>query len=456
MTTLVKVAVFIDRGEAIRAGHAEWDWQTTELDLASLDQDLREALAQCETEHGALRITHCSSAPDSSDSLSKPRFLWDSYADFEFEREGMPPLVEATPASALQMLKQLVLVPDRLRAMGANLHKEAESRAAERGTKAMEQALSHLAKLDRWLSTPPEELVYERPDVGVYPSRFQGIEPPSAPPLRDIEDHQIAYDLGYAAYLLDGRRYPYGDHRPGSPDVWGSSSYELPYSPPEHIAPADKALREGLDSRLRAVQGHRHAIAAAAVKRFHDWDRARQAQIEEDRRKAALRDALARKAYEAAASNRALKEWAMKGGRAELLELLEKDAPAQLITETLRSIVFEMLSSFGGFKRITKQDLLTANPNLEDQAASLKADFAETETHFPDPQHSAVAQAIMQIVWQAEIPVEFERRLHRGRLIRRGEPIGVAVEGRSLLVTVSFGDLTISKAFAIGIVAPAD
>ncbi len=41
MTTPVTVAVFIDRGDAIRAGHNKWDWQNTELDLEALNAVLR-------------------------------------------------------------------------------------------------------------------------------------------------------------------------------------------------------------------------------------------------------------------------------------------------------------------------------------------------------------------------------------------------------------------------------
>jgi hypothetical protein len=58
MTTPVTVAVFIDRGEAIRAGRNKWDWQNTELDLETLTVDLREALSLA-----ALRRTALSRSP---------------------------------------------------------------------------------------------------------------------------------------------------------------------------------------------------------------------------------------------------------------------------------------------------------------------------------------------------------------------------------------------------------
>ncbi|TAN55340.1 MAG: hypothetical protein EPN26_05460 [Rhodospirillales bacterium] len=64
-------------------------------------------------------------------------------------------------------------------------------------------------------------------------------------------------------------------------------------------------------------------------------------------------------------------------------------------------------------------------------------------------------EAIINASYEVNIPAQFAFRLHRGRLTRREEAIGVPLETRSLLLTAHFGDLKISRAFEIGTLEPA-
>ncbi len=462
MTTPVKVAVYIDRGEAIRAGRNKWGWQTTKIDLETLDASLREALSRCPEKRGALLITHSVTWPgarESGNAFTSATVL-DSVLGvrdaFEVERDGMPFLVEATPATALQMLEHLASLPSRLRAKGAELLSSAEAQAATRSAQAMDQVDTFLADVDRWLSTAPDQLFTEHEDeyFSIY---FERVEAPPAPTLANVEDEQIVYDLEEAGRLLDGQRPRLGTA--SDEDAWPSfrtSNRRKAIPPPQYLAAAEEALARGIFTRKEAVKQHRLAIAAAEEERSRAWHAAKQVEAEEERRIAAAAAQQAMEARKDAASNQALREWAVTCEKPEILKLLDDGAPAEQITETLRSILFEPLTRFAGFKKITKQDLLIANPNLDDKASGLKAVFDDVEVEFTDPGHHAAVQAIVQATWKSSIPAQFDRRLHRGRLTRRGETVGVPVEARSLLLTAHFGDLKISRAFAIGIVGPAE
>lgn len=455
MTTTVKVAVYIDRGEAIRAGRNKWDWQSTELDLEALGPCLREALSRCPEKDGAVQITHSEIRPGSraANPWLDSHELRDS---FELEREGMPYLVEATPVTALQMLEHLASLPSRLRAQGAGLRASAEAEAANRGAQALSQAAGYLADLDRWLSTAPDQLVVEHEEDGFHSSRFQRVEGPTVPKLATIHDLQIAYDLKEAQRLIDGERPRVGSERPGA----DRSEFDF-FAPrqthtfPEHLAVAQNALVDGLRTRAEAVDLQRRATAAVAQERFRGWQNTLHKQAEEERRAAAAVALRAKEARKDAANNKALREWAITYDQPKLLELLDAGAPAAQITSALRSILLEPFARFKSFKKITKQDLVMGNPNHKDMAFGLDAMFEEVADEFTDPNHQATARAIVLASFEANIPAEFEYRLHRGRLARRDETIGIPLEARSLLFTARFGDLKISRAFAIGILAPA-
>lgn len=459
MTTPVNVAVFIDRVEAIRAGRNRWDWQSTELDLEILDARLREALSRCPEKDGVLQITHSEIRPGSEPTspwLVSSRYRAQDLCDsFELEREGMPTLVEATPATALQILEHLASLPSRLRAKGAALLSSAQALATAQGVQAMDQAEAYLRDLDRWLSTTPSQLLIEYEEEWSYPRRFQHVEAPQAPTLATILDKQIDYDLGEARRLLDGQQPRVRDARPGS----NKSTFDFfaeprPHTPPEHLAAAEEALAEGVRTRDEAVRQHRRAIAAVALERFQAWQDIQQEQAQEERRIAALNAQLALEAYKEAANNQALREWAVTYDKPELLKFLEDGAPAEQITNTLRLILFQPLARFAVFRKIRKQDLLIANPNLDDKASGLGAVFDDVETEFTDPSHLATARAIINASYEVNIPAQFAFRLHRGRLTRREEVIGVPLEARSLLLTAHFGDLKISRAFEIGTLEP--
>jgi hypothetical protein len=456
MTTPVKVAVFIDRGEAIRAGRNKWNWQNTELDLEALDASLREALSRCPEEDGALQITHSATRP----GFKRERdlswyFARDLRDSFELEREGMPSLVEATPATALQMLEHLASLPNRLRANGAALLSSAQAQATTRGAQAMDQAEAHLTDLDRWLSTDPQLLI-EHDEWAIHPGRYQCVEAPQAPTLATIEDEQIAYDLEEARRLLDDELPRVSEARPGSEQ----SKFDIfaPCRPRpflEHLAAAEEALAEGVRTRAEMIKQHRRAAAAAAQERLQAWQDAQQEQAREERRIAAVKAQQAFEASNDAANNQALREWAITYEHQEILKLLDDGASAEQITNTLRSILFEPFGDFTAFKKIRKQDLLIANPNLDDKASGLDAVFDDTEVEFTDPSHQATVRAIVRVSFEANIPAQFAFRLHRGHLTRREKTIGVPLEARSLLLTAHFGHLKISRAFAIGTLEPA-
>lgn len=458
MTTPVNVAVFIDRGEAIRAGRNKWDWQNTELDLEILDARLREALSLCPEKGGALQITHSEIRPG-----SEPAPPWyNSYLtrdlcdSFELERGGMPTLVEATPATALQMLEHLASLPSRLCAKGDALLSSAQALATTRGAQAMAQVEAYRIDLDRWISTAPNQLVIEHEECWSQPRRFQCIEEPQAPNLATIEDEQIVYDLEEARRLLDGQRPRVNDARPGGNRfTLDFSAKPQPHILPEHLAAANEALAQGIQTRTEAVRRHWYAITMAAQERFQAWQDTQQEQAQEERRIAAINTQQASKAHKEAANNKALKEWAVTYDKPELLKLLEAGAPAEQIASSLRLTLFEPLVHFAVFRKIRKQDLLIANPNLDDNASGLSAVFDDAETEFTDPSHLAKARAIINASYEVNIPAQFAFRIHRGRLTRREEAIGVPLEARSLLLTAHFGDLKISRAFEIGTLEPA-
>ena len=459
MTTPVKVSVFIDRGEAIRAGRNKWDWQDTELDLETLDARLREALSRCPEQDGALQITHSEKRPGAERRASWYHSL-DLCDSFDLERDGMPPLVEATPATALQMLEHLASLPSRLCAKGAALLSSAQAQADTRGAQAVDKAQTYLADLDRWLSTDPNQLIVELGEYGHQPSRFQRVEAPQAPTLVTIEDEQIAFDLEEALRLIDGHRPRVAAARPGGNRSTVSFEdfdvFAPPRSrtPPQHLAAAEEALAQGIQTREEAIRLHRRAIATAAQERFRAWQDTQQKQAQEEARIATESARQALEALHDAANNRALREWAIAYDKQDLIRLLDEGAAAEQITELLRSTLFEPLVKFATFRKIRKQDLLIANPNLEDKASGLDAVFDDAEMDFTDPSHMAIAKAIINAAYEANIPAQFAFRRHRGRLMRREETIGIPLEARSLLLTAHFGNLRISRAFAIGALDP--
>jgi hypothetical protein len=459
MTTPVSVAVFIDRSEAIRAGHNKWDWQNTELDLETLDARLREALSRCPEKNGALQITHSEIRPGSEPASPWHRSSWllgqDLRDSFELEREGMPTIVEATPITALQMLEHLASLPSRLHAQGASLLSSAQALAATRGAQSTGQAEVYLTDLDQWLSTAPNQLLTEHEEHWSQPLRFQPIEAPQPPTLATLLDEQIAYDLEEARRLLDGQWPRVSDARPGdNQSTLDFFANPRPKTTPEHLIAAEEVLAQGIQARTEAVRLHRRAIAAVAQKHFQAWQSIQHERAQEDRLIATLHAQQTLKAHKEATNNKALKEWSVTYDKPGLLKLLEAGAPAEQITSTLRLIVFEPLANFAAFRKIRKQDLLIANPNFDDKASGLGAAFDDIETEFTDPNHLATARAIMNASWAANIPSQFAFRLHRGRLTRREEAVGVPLEARSLLLTAHFGDLRISRAFEIGTLGP--
>lgn len=361
---------------------------------------------------------------------------------------------EATPATALQMLKHLASLPDRLRANGEALLSSAQAQATTRRAQAMDQAEVYLTELDQWLSTAPQ-LLTEVDESGFHPGRYQCVEAPQPPTLATIEDEQIAYDLEEARRLLDGELPRVSDARPGGEqsefDIFAT---RRPRTLPEHLAAAEEVLAEGVRTRAEAVKQHRRATAVAAQERSQAWQDAQQEQAREERRIAADNAQRALKAIKDAANNQALREWAIASEKPEIVKLLDDGAPAEQITDTLRSILFEPLVRFVGFKKIRKQDLLIANPNLDDKASGLNAVFDDAEVEFTDPGHQATVRAIVSASIEANISAQFAFRLHRGRLTRREETIGIPLEARSLLLTAHFGNLKISRAFAIGGLEP--
>lgn len=460
MTTPVTVAVFIDRSEAIRAARNKWDWQNTELDLEILTPCLREALARCPEKDGALQITHSATRPGSEQNNDRDllqrlrgRFERDS---FEVERDGMPSIIEATPSTALQMLEHLASLPNHLRAKGAALLSSTQAQAISRGAQVMDQVEAYLTDLDRWLSTTPDQLIVEHKEHGSYPSRFQRVEAPKPPSLATIQDKQIAYDLEEAFRLLDGQRPRVSSARPSdNQDTFDLFISDQTHTLPEHLVAAEKALAEGIQTRAEAVSRQRRATAAAAQERFQAWQDAQQQHAQKENRIAAINTLQALEARKDAANNQALRKWATTQGKPEILALLDNHAPAEQITDTLRSALFEPLVRFAIFRKIRKQDLLIANPNLDDKASGLDAVFDDAEEEFTDPSHQAAVRAIVRASLEANVPAQFAPRLHRGQLTRRDETIGVTLEARSLLLTAHFGGLKISRAFAIGALAPA-
>jgi hypothetical protein len=451
MTKPVIVAVFIDRGEAIRAARNTWDWQNTELDLESLDPGLREVLSRCPEKDGTLQITHSASRPGAEQEWwLRAKDLCDS---FELEREGMPFLVEATPSTALQMLEHLASLPIRIRTKGAALLSSAQVQATTRGAQAMDQVEAYVTELDRWLSAAPNQLITEHEEPGFHQRRFHCKEAPNPPILATIQDSQIVYDLEEAHRLLDGELPRVSSARPGDClDTFNFSTSLGIHTTFEHLAAAENILAEDIRTRADAVTRQRRAIAAAVQECFQAWQDAQQKQVQEERRIAAIKTLQALEARKHAGNNQAIREWATTYGKSEILALLNNDAPAEQITDTLRSTLFEPLAGFAVFRKIRKKDLLIANPNLDD--SGLDAVFDDTEDGFTDPSHQAAFQAVAHASVEAEIPAQFAPRLHRGRLTRRGETIGTHLEARSLLLTAHFGDLKISRAFAIGTLAP--
>jgi|GEM_PF-2948047 len=267
---------------------------------------------------------------------------------------------------------------------------------------------------------------------------------------------QIAYDLEEAHRLLDGELPRVSGARPGE------VLYDFPFSTPstfgspiEHLAAAEKILDEGNRSRADAIKQHKRAIASAVQARVQAWHDEQRKQTQESFRIAAIKDQQALDARKDAVNNQALREWATQYNRSEILALLNSDAPAEQITNTLRSALFEPLASFAAFRKIRKQDLLIANPNLDDKASGLEAVFDDTEGECIDPNHQAMVQAIVHASIEANIRAQFVLRVHHGRLIRRGEVVGTTLESWSLLITAHFDDLKISREFAIGTLSPA-
>nr|WP_294552545.1 hypothetical protein [uncultured Rhodopila sp.] len=314
--------------------------------------------------------------------------------------------------------------------------------------------LTYLTDLDRWLSTAPDQLITEHDEWGVHPSRFQRVEAPQPPTLTTIQDKQIAYDMEEAQRLLDGEMPRVSSSRPGNNQDTLSffTSPELPANL-DHLAAAAEALAENARTRADAITRHRRAIAGVAQVRFQAWQDDQQEQAREIRRLAAEENRQALEARKDAANNEALRQWATTYGKSEILTLLNNEAPADQITDALRATLFEPLARFAVFRKIRKQDLLIANRNLE--ASGLDAVFDDTEEGCTDPSDRATFQAIARASIEANIPAQFAPRLHRGRLTRRGATVGTSLEARSLLLTVHFGELKISRAFAIGALAPA-
>jgi len=170
MTTPVTVAVFIDRGEAIRAGRNKWGWQNTELDLETLEPGLREVLSRCPETSGTIQITHSKSRPGSEPNRWSHR--GDRCDSFKLEREGMAVLVEATPSTALQMLEHLASLPTRLRAQGAALLASAQEQATIQKAQAIGLVQSYVTNLDQWLSTAPDQLITGHEESGSQQIQF--------------------------------------------------------------------------------------------------------------------------------------------------------------------------------------------------------------------------------------------------------------------------------------------
>jgi hypothetical protein len=366
----------------------------------------------------------------------------------------MSPLVEATPSTALQMLEHLASLPSRLHARGAALLASAQAQAAVRSAQAMAQVEAYRTDLDRWLSIAPDQLITEHEEFGFHLSRFQRVDAPQPPILATIQDKQIAYDLEEAHRLLDGEMPRVSSTRPGNDlDRFNFFTLTEISANLNHLAAAAEVLAEDTRTRADAITRHRRAIAAAAQARFQAWQDDQQKQAQEIFRLAAEANRQALEARKDAANNEALKQWATTYGKSEILTLLNNEATAEQITDALRQTLFEPLARFAVFRKIRKQDLLIANPNLE--ASGLDAAFDDVDEGCTDPSHQATFQAIARASIEANIPVQFVPRLHRGRLIRRGATVGTSLEARSLLLTVHFGELKISRAFAIGTLTPA-
>jgi hypothetical protein len=190
MTTLLKVAVLIDRADAIRTGRNRWGWVPTEIDLDTLQQPMRDALALCpEEEDGALLLTHVKRPPGShrgspGDSAAS-HFMLNSVhrvpERFAREREGAPRPVEATPETALEALRHLAAMPERALAKAEARKAELLAQAAEQREAYLRHAHEAVAVLDAWLATPAADLVAEDTGKQRPEHRFDAVRPPEKP-----------------------------------------------------------------------------------------------------------------------------------------------------------------------------------------------------------------------------------------------------------------------------------
>lgn len=218
---------------------------------------------------------------------------------------------------------------------------------------------------------------------------------------------------------------------------------------------AEELVRKAWDGRRAEISAQDRLAREMLQRRRTAYLRRRAEEAEAAWQRRAAAAEVAERARQEAAANGILRAWAARLGHTDILGAIEGAEGAEAIAEAVRRKAFQPLADLVPFRKITKADLLVANPNLRDDAAALKATFSEEESGISS-QGSAVFDEIVRRLLAAEVPVQFSVRRHRGRLTRREVPVGVGLEACSVLVTAVFGALTVSRAIALGGRAPAE
>lgn len=476
MTSNVSVSVFVDRMAALRAGRNRWGWVTTQLDLDGLTAAQREMLGSCAERDGVLYLTQVQDAPDFiGRSHDHADDFWSSTLEktsreaFSREWHGAAPISEASSKTALAALIFLATRRERRLAQALQDQATLQARATAMAAESVKDAREAIAGLEAWLATPAVDLVIEDPAQRDANRRFQIQQPPRLPELSVPYDDYGRGGTGEADFRELWFRVARvivskGQYEEPIKHSWNSFMYRRTENEP--VAPTNlpppPTLREAGQRVVNAAWAEHQEAITRLTTEAERLCRAKQHHFEHLQRIAELARMQAdeaRRVQAAAAREKAdltkVLAWAIEHGRQALVQLIQDNATPEVVINQFRAEVFDAIEQHTPkHRKMTKSDLLIANPALRNDERALDTKFGDADTSLASSEAQSAFTRISQDLVAIDIPAQYRVRRHRGQLLRRGEAVGEALEATSLLVMASLGSIAVSRAFCLEAIAP--